>query len=157
MENDLVRIALLFDEANGRREVVLAESGIEADTFIVHSIPAFTYGLGWKDCIRLLDKDRGAYEITERGGQLVVRLYVDGSLDRPVIQHLTDELVGLGGSFEVAKNAAQASGMSLLLIALSAKHGFANVERLMGPCEAAGYQWEYGNVYDVEGNPLNWW
>jgi len=157
MENDLVRIALLFDEANGRREVVLATPGIEADTFIIHSIPAFTYGLGWKDCIRLLDKERGAYEVTERGGQLVVRLYVDGSLDRPDIQQLIDAVVALGGSFEVAKNDAQASGMSLLLIALSAERGFAEIERLMKPCEAAGYQWEYGNVYDAEGNPLNWW
>lgn len=157
MENDLVRIALLFDEANGRREAVLAKPGIEADIFIIHSIPAFTYGLGWKDCIRLLDKERGAYEVTERGGQLVVRLYVDGSLDRPDIQQLIDAVVALGGSFEVAKNAAQASGMSLLLIALSAERGFAEIERLMKPCEAAGYQWEYGNVYDAEGNPLNWW
>lgn len=157
MKNNLVRVALLMDKAGGRRETVLAEAGGEPDTFVVHSIPAFTYGLGLKDTIRLLDRESGNYEIIERGKQIVVRLYVNGSLEQPPVKTLIDTVVSLGGEFEVGKNAMSPGGKSLLLIALDLAIGFEKIEALMQPLAGAGHQWEYGNIYDATGNPLNWW
>ena len=121
MEAQFVRIPLLFDRTSGRREVVLAEPAAEAGTFIVRSIPAFTYGVALHDRIRLLDPDSGAYEVVERGMQVVLRLYVDGDLSRPAIQHLIDAVVAAGGVFEIGKNAERENGKSLLLMAFSAQ------------------------------------
>lgn len=157
IENALVRLPLLFDQANGRREFVLAEPGGAANIFIVRSIPAFTYGLGLNDCVRLLDQESGAYEVTKRGGQIVVRLYVDGSLDHPLIACLVDEVVKRGGLFEVARNTPRNGHKSLLLISLDVEAGFKAIESLMGEYETQEFQWEYGNVYDAAGKPLNWW
>lgn len=157
MKNDYVRLPLLIDKAGGRREVVLAEPSGDCDLFIVQSIPAFTYGVGLKDIIRLLDRESGRYEVVTRGKEVVVRLYVDGSLDKSEIKSLIDDVVSSGGCFEVGKNSDETNGKSLLLFALSVGLGFGKIESLFKPFGSGGYQWEYGNVYDEEGNPLNWW
>lgn len=151
------RLPLLIDNAGGRREVVLAEPWGEANVFIIQSIPAFTYGLGLKDTVRLLNPESGSYEVITRAKQIVVRLYVDGSLDKPEIKSIIDDVLDLGGCFEVGKNTDQADGKSLLLIALSLKVGFGKIEDLLRGFSGVGCQWEYGNVYDSDGNPLNWW
>jgi len=151
------RLPLLIDNAGGRCEVVLVEPCDEGDIFIIQSIPAFTYGLGLKDTIRLLNPESGSYEVVTRAKQIVVRLYVDGSLDKLEIKSLIDDVVDLGGCFEVGKNSDQVDGKSLLLIALNFKVGFGKIEDLLRPFSGLGYQWEYGNVYDTDGKPLNWW
>jgi hypothetical protein len=156
-QENYCRVPLLIDNAGGRREVVLAEPSGEDNEFIIQNIPAFTYGLGLKDTIRLLNSESGSYEVIKRARQIVVRLYVDGSLDKPEIKSLIDDVVDLGGFFEVGKNTDQADGKSLLLMALSLNVGFGKIEELLKPFGGVGYQWEYGNVYDADGNPLNWW
>ena len=157
MKNNYVRLPLSIDKSGGRREVVLAEPDHKNGTFIVRSIPAFTYGLGPEDVIRVLDAASGGFEVLTRGGEVVVRMYVDGPLDSPAIKTLIDEVVSMGGSFEVGKNADAEGYKSLLLIALSVTIGFGKIEALFAPFNVPEYQWEYGNVYDAAGRPLNWW
>jgi len=155
--NNFVRLPLLIDKAGGRREVVLAVPSGDGNTFFVQSIPAFTYGLGLNDTIRLQDSVSGSYEVIARAKQVVIRLYADGGLDKPEIQSLIDDVVKFGGCFEVGKNTDKVGGKSLLLIALNLEVGFGKIEELLRPFGGSGYQWEYGNIYDAEGNPLNWW
>jgi hypothetical protein len=157
MREKFVRLPLLIDKSSGKREVILATPSGDSNTFTVESIPAFTYGVGLKDVIRLLDSASGTYEVVKYGKQIVVRLYVDGSLERPQIKTLIDDILSLGGHFEIGKNSDQTGGKSLLLIALDSELGFKRIEDLLKPFDTIGYQWEYGNVYDAEGNPLNWW
>lgn len=133
MKNNYVRLPLSIDKSGGRREVVLAEPDHKNGTFIVRSIPAFTYGLGPEDVIRVLDAASGGFEVLTRGGEVVVRMYVDGPLDSPAIKTLIDEVVSMGGSFEVGKNADAEGYKSLLLIALSVTIGFGKIEALFAP------------------------
>lgn len=46
-----------------------------------------------------------------------------------------------------------------LVFTIPVKSGFARIEAIFSEFAASreGVYWEYGNVYDGSGEPLNWW
>nr|WP_091661044.1 DUF4265 domain-containing protein [Massilia sp. PDC64] len=154
---DPARIALLIDEKTDRREVILAVATATEDVFIARSIPAFVYGLALDDHFRLLNPERGEFELVKRSRELTVRAYLRGVLDRPEVKDLIDELTQKGGRYEVARNSSDSTGTSLLLLSANVDIGFAALESLLSRLPPDACEWEYGNVYDRDGVPLNWW
>jgi len=156
MENkELVRLPFVIPNAGGKHEILLAQALPESELFRICSIPAFVYGVGLDDEVRLLEDE--TFDLVRRGGNVTVRLYIRGSLERPDIKELLDDIVALDGAYEVGRQAGEASATSLLLCSLPLSAGFSRIESLFKPFETGDDQWEYGNVYDAAGNPLNWW
>lgn len=158
MASDTTRIPLKVDIGGQiQREVLLAEpTGREAE-FRLASIPAFIDGIALGDTVKILDENSGQFRLVAHGGQVSIRLYLSGTLDRPVVTGLINELVKLNGTYEVGKNASKVAETSLLLLSVGVAVGFPRIEKLMAPfCGEVG-QWEYGNVYDSAGVPLGWW
>ncbi len=155
--NDLVRIALWIDETTTRRESILAEATATDGLYIARSIPAFVHGLALDDHFRLLDAERGSFRLVKRSGELAIRVFMRGPLDRFEVRHIIDGFTQQGGRYEVARNSVDQAGMSLLLLSANVDIGFATLESLLGQLPPDACEWEYGNVYDREGRPLDWW
>jgi hypothetical protein len=157
MEQGLVRLPLTAEGLSVGREVLLAEPITVNREYRIRSIPAFIYGVGLGDTVEIIDSKSGRFRVLVRGGQVTVRVFVNGSLDRPDVQSLVSAIVTEGGSYEVGKNDQAQGGTSLLLVSLDASIGFGKIEKLMTLVEGPDVQWEYGNVYDRDGSSLNWW
>jgi hypothetical protein len=152
-----VRVPLFIDEMTARREVILAEAAPLPNVFVAQSIPAFIYGLALGDHFCLINAEHGDFKLVKRSGQVTIRGYIEGTLDRPGVTKVIDETTEIGGTYETARNAVDGTGTSLLLLSLHVSHGFPKIESLLSNLPARGCNWEYGNVYDGEGSPLNWW
>ncbi|TFW33710.1 DUF4265 domain-containing protein [Massilia horti] len=156
-DEQLVRIPLKMGQAHVQREIVLAVPNESHDTFIVRSIPAFAYGVAYGDVIRVLDQASGDFEVLEHNGQVTVRVFVRGSLEKPEIRSLINDILGHKGLYEVGKASDDPDHLSLLLISLDVKIGFPEIEEILSSVKHAGHQWEYGNIYDENGRQLSWW
>jgi len=109
------------------------------------------------DTVRVVDKESGKFDVIARGGQVTIRVFVSGSLNRPDVSALIDSVVQAKGQYEIGKNDTDISGASLLLLSLDAQIGFPKIESLLRAVEGPDVKWEYGNVYASDGRPLNWW
>lgn len=157
MSKPLVRVPLEAKGLDIGREVVLAEPVPEESCYCLRSIPAFVYGLAVGDTVRIVDQASGKFDVLARGGQVTIRVFVTGSLNRPDVRALIDSVVQEKGQYEVGKNDTDIGGASLLLLSLDIKIGFPKIESLLHAVEGPDVQWEYGNVYDANGKPLKWW
>ncbi|MFT7773443.1 DUF4265 domain-containing protein [Roseateles sp.] len=157
MNKSLVRLPIKAEGLNIGREVILAEPLADADCFLVRSIPAFVYGLAAGDVVKILDRESGRFDVLVRGNQVTIRIFVDGGLDRPDVRSLIDQISEMGGCHEIARNDAGVNGASLLLVSVDVAIGFPKIESLLRIVEGPDVRWEYGNVYGVDGESLNWW
>jgi Domain of unknown function (DUF4265) len=153
----LIRLPIAVSGLSVKREVVIAAQGSRRGEYVIHSIPAFAYGLGRGDTIKMVDEETGTYRVLSRGGQITVRVFVNGTLTRPEVSSVVDEVLKLEGTYEVGKNATHEQQSSLLLLSLPSSAGFNRIEVLLNPARLPDCTWEYGNVYDPTGAPLNWW
>jgi hypothetical protein len=157
LSKPLVRVPLEAAGVSIGREVVLAEPGTEEGTYLLRSIPAFVYGVAAGDAIRILDPASGKFAVLARGGQITIRVFVTGGLERPDVKALIDEVVQAQGQYEIGRNDPRPDGASLLLVSLDSRVGFPKIERMLQTVVGPDVKWEYGNVYDSNGKPLNWW
>jgi hypothetical protein len=152
------RISLKIEGSNSiQRESLLAEPDGSVHRYFLRSIPAFIYGIALNDLIEVLDFDSGKFTVIQRGGQVTIRLYVEGTLDRDDVRAVIEAVTTANGVFEVAKNASTAGNTSMLLLSLDVALGFKRIESLLERVPEEGCSWEYGNIYDQGGNPLKWW
>lgn len=151
------RIGLKIEGLSVKREVVLAESALDAAVYFVRNIPAFVNGVAVGDKVKLLSVDTGEFVVLERSGFVTIRVFVSGSLDRSEVAEVIESVVSVGGVFEVGTNKSEAEGTSLLMVSMKVDIGFEKIESIMAPCATEGCVWEYGNVYDDNGAALNWW
>jgi hypothetical protein len=155
-ETGLVKIPIAINSNEVNRELLLAEKTFE-DTFILCSIPAFTYGFGLGDEIGLINAAEGKVKLVKRAGNVTIRLFKLGSLNNKLVNDFVEKLESQGGVYEVALTAETENARSLLLVSLPFTYGFRNIEKDMLIFEGDDYSWEYGNIYDDKGELLGWW
>ena len=151
---DEIPIAIDSNEAN--REFLLAKKN-ESGTYALKSIPAFAYGFGLDDELEILDAKLGTVKLVERGRNITIRLFKIGTLSVELVEDFVNKIHEKGGVYEIARNATAEKESSLLLVSFPLSYGFKNIEEDMSAFDESSYSWEYGNVYDDDGNPLNWW
>ena len=146
------QIQLRFSGKSGKPqfEPVDVES-LDGGAYLVLRTPGFVYGVAAGDEIELLEQ-RGTFMTLARGGNIAVRVFSETALGDKF-----DELAGemalqldarLDGRFDRSA-----------VFTISAAGGFGGIEVLLDEFIEAneGVVWDYGNVYDSEGEPLDWW
>ena len=89
-----------------------------------------------------------------RSGQISLRVFVEGPLDRPDVRALIDAVLAENGCYEVRKNSKHAS---LLLLSLHVDLGLDKIKSITRMVAGPHVQWEFGNVHDENGKYMNWW
>lgn len=112
--------------------------------------PMFVRGLAALDVVEINPESRGRFQLVKRGGNLCVRVFL--RQPNPALEEgLTGELEKLGGHLDIASERA-------LVYSIHFGIGFQTLEKLLDKALPRGEaRWLYGNVYDDEGQPLNWW
>ncbi|MDX1504119.1 MAG: DUF4265 domain-containing protein [Spongiibacter sp.] len=112
--------------------------------------PMFVRGVAARDIVKIVPESRGRFSLVERGGNLCVRVFLREP-DSALEEALTGELEKLGGHLDIASERA-------LVYSIHFGIGFQTLEKLLDTHLPKGSaRWLYGNVYDDEGQPLNWW
>ena len=112
--------------------------------------PLFVRGVAALDRIALNPESRGRFTVVERSGNLCLRVFLLEA-NTALEEQLTAEVEKLGGSVDVRNERA-------LVYSLYFGVGFLTIEKLFDKLIGRGEaKWLYGNVYDDQGEPLNWW
>jgi hypothetical protein len=112
--------------------------------------PAMVYDCAAGDRIQVA-KD-GSFEVLRHGGNLCLVLLPDAPPTDTDIGLLTTAFERLDGIVEVPVD------RRFIVITVPVSAGFPAIEKAVNDWIAdRGCPWEYGNVYDADGNPLNWW
>lgn len=145
-------LGLLIDFKDGkpRREPVHVRP-LGSGRFLLLQTPGFVYGVAAGDEIELLSSD-GAFQVLKHGGNVAVRV-----LSSEPIKDTGDQLAAqvqqrlngvLDGRIERG-----------LAFSIPFSVGFHAIEAIFEAFTAShpGAVWEYGNVYDEDNQPLDWW
>jgi len=154
MSAQLIRLPIAALAGRMKREVILAEVTQQDSEYAIRSIPAFAYDVALDDLVRIVDPDTGRFETISRSGQVSIRVFIEGTLDRPDVRALIDVASSEHGRYEVGKDSKDAS---LLLLSLHINLGLDKIRSMMKIVAGPGVEWEFGNIYDENGNFVNWW
>lgn len=121
----------------------------ELEFRLLHS-PLLVSGTAGGDEIRMSRRRPGTFQVLQRSGQLALRVLAKMDLTE-LEQRLTPEVELLGGSLDLQTPRG-------LVYSLHVAIGFRAIEALFER-ELAGTEaiWQYGNVYDEQGEPQGWW
>lgn len=121
--------------------------------------PLYATQVARGDIVRVIDAERGAYELIKRGGYVCVQLYLDeDDADNEEATKRAAEVVNAC----IAPLGGQIDGMTKGLVSASVmvNAGFPAIEAAFDKAcvLCAGAQWQFANVYDpLTGAPLGWW
>lgn len=120
-----------------------------SEDYEIHGSPALAYGFAAGDRIRLADD--GTFEVVARGGNLCLRLYPATPPSDSRITELTATFAELDGIVE------SPADRRFVVITVPVTAGFPAVEGAIGRwATEEGCVWEFGNVYDDNGEVLDW-
>lgn len=123
---------------------------VEPGIYDVLGSPGLAGGCAAGDRIRLADD--GSFEVLRHGGNLCLVLYPSSPPTDDEVALLVAAFQHLGGLVEVAPE------RRFLVITVPVTAGFGPVEDAVNAWTAPRRcPWEYGNVYDDDGEPLGWW
>ncbi|MBL1075818.1 DUF4265 domain-containing protein [Nocardia sp. 2] len=130
---------------------VLPAKLLEHNDYEILGSPALTYDFAAGDHLRVFDD--GRFEVLRRGGNLCLRAYPKSSPPSDVgIRTLTAAFDRLGGVVEMP------SDRRFIVITVPVTAGFVAIQdAIEGWATEHGCVWGYGNVYDEDDNPLDWW
>lgn len=157
MERDHVRIAVSDAGKPGSERVPARKVG-DNEWQLLRS-PLYATEVASGDTVKIVDDERGAFEIVKRGGNVCVQLYLGESEadDADATLALAD---AIGPDIEAIGGRIDAYTPGLIVFTVPVDAGFPAIE---GICAAAvdrspGGQWQYSNVYDpATGIALGWW
>lgn len=120
-------------------------------TFEILYSPGFVEGVAAGDIIRVTNAKTGTFEVVRRGGNLAVKVFREPEI-RSVLAWLEPRFAELSARIDGHIERA-------FVLTIPVRTGFTAVEAAMSAASAefSGLEWYYGNVYDEEGRPLNWW
>jgi Domain of unknown function (DUF4265) len=148
--HDLATIRLLAD-LNQTGEPVheeLPARPLRTGAWQLLSTPGLVLGVAADDVVQI--GDDGRFEVLERGGNVAVQLYTEQP--QPELEKLLDEVEEKGGWLD----GYDAGRLAVLTFPVST--GFEAIEGIVGGyARRHGEEWYYGNVYDDQDQPLNWW
>ncbi|XOV78272.1 MAG: DUF4265 domain-containing protein [Aestuariibacter sp.] len=124
---------------------------IATDVYRILYSPGFVEDIAAGDVIRVTDKKKGTFEVVEYGGNVSVKIS-DVEIIIEKLQILDEILSHVG-----ARRDGNLKHVAVWTIPV--KSGFQNIEAAIAKaCELLKEPtWWYGNVYDSQGSPLNWW
>ncbi|QQD18236.1 DUF4265 domain-containing protein [Spongiibacter nanhainus] len=131
-------------------EQVLACPAEAAGHYRLLKSPVFVRNVAAGDEIKISDEARGRFSVITRSGNLCIRVFLREP-NEALEQGLTGDIEKLGGDLDVRSERA-------LVYSLHFGVGFQSIEKLLEKHVKTGEaRWLYGNVYDDQGEPLNWW
>ncbi|GAA5192248.1 hypothetical protein GCM10023322_51450 [Rugosimonospora acidiphila] len=149
---DPSHVRLLAGNASSGRPVYEAVPAlpVEPGVYDVLGTPGLAAGCAAGDRIRV--GDDGKFEVLRRGGNLCLLLY-------PSPPPADDEVAVLVAAFQRLDGLVELPPhRRFVVITVPVTAGFEAVEDAVNGWTAArGCPWEYGNVYDDDGEALGWW
>ena len=125
---------------------------IGAGRYRLQGSPALLAGLASGDEI---ERENEEFWLLKRGGNVCAQI-VTRRCDDAVRAHASRLLKAIGGWLD---GKMELDGKCVLVCTLPVMASFPVIERTLDEiarnCRAHG--WMYGNVYDEDGEPLNWW
>ncbi|MER6121784.1 DUF4265 domain-containing protein [Streptomyces sp. NPDC001795] len=142
-----LRLKVESDDGATADEVVAA-SRLSGTRYLVRLSPGFYRGIAAGDEIEYDETAKSAKVVT-RGGNIAIQVFHEG-ISAEVIESFKASAAGLGARVDGELE-------SLVVLTFPANIGFRAIESLMATLPERGIEWEYGNVYDQNGEPLGWW
>ena len=143
-------INLIVEGSEGGTQPVEVES-ISPNVYRILYSPGFVEDVAAGDVIRVTNEEAGAFEVIEYGGNVSVKI----SDTSPIIERLP-EIDG----FLSKVNARRDGNLEYVAVwTIPVESGFEAIEVAVAKaCELLEEPaWWYGNVYDSQNNPINWW
>jgi hypothetical protein len=112
--------------------------------------PVLTTGFAAGDRLRVADD--GTFEVVHRGGNLCLVLFPASPPETTDFLRLTTAFEGLGGLAEMPPDGR------FVVITVPLAAGFGPVEKALTTwIDDRDCPWGYGNVFDDDDQPLDWW
>ena len=124
---------------------------ISTGVYLILYSPGFVEDIAAGDIIQLTDEENGTFEVIEYGGNVSVKISdSENIIDK--LQSLDEILSHVG-----ARRDGNLEHIAVWTIPV--KIGFQKIEvAVTKACDLLNEPtWWYGNVYDSQDNPLNWW
>ena len=143
-------IDLHIEGTEDRTQPVEVES-VSPDVYQILYSPGFVEDIAAGDVIRVTDETKGTFEVIKFGGNVSVKIAdVESIIEK--LQSIDDFL-----SSVAARRDGNLEHVAVWTIPV--KSGFKNIEAAIAKACSLLKEptWWYGNVYDAQDNPLNWW
>lgn len=124
---------------------------VEGNDYVVLATPGLANGCAAGDRVRV--DESGAFVVVERGPNVAVHLYPSDEI------HEAD-LVELRSAFRALSAVVEwPAQRKFVVVTVPVDAGFAAIEAIVSDWIAVhpNVEWNYGNVYDDDGQPLGWW
>ena len=143
-------INLIVEGSEGRTQPVEVEL-ISPNVYRILFSPGFVEDIAAGDVIRVTDKEKGEFEVIEYGGNVSVKISDSSSI--------IEKLPEIDNIFTKIGARRDGNLQYVAVWTIPVKSGFKNIEASVAKaCELLeDPDWWYGNVYDSENNPINWW
>ncbi|MGY5060424.1 DUF4265 domain-containing protein [Streptomyces sp. 900105755] len=116
--------------------------------YLVCLSPGFFRGIAAGDVIAYDERNKSA-QVVERGGNVAVQVFYAG-IPGDTVESLKRNAMDIGGRVDGELD-------SLVVLTFPVRVGFPAIESILAGLPSDGVEWEYGNVFDEQGEPLAWW
>ncbi|MYQ43802.1 DUF4265 domain-containing protein [Streptomyces sp. SID4985] len=127
---------------------VVAVTPVDDGHYLVRLSPGFCRGIAAGDVIAYDERNKSA-RVVERGGNIAVQVF-HARVPADVIESFKGNAATIGGRVDGELE-------SLVVLTFPVRVGFPSIESLLATLPEDGVEWEYGNVFDEQGEPLTWW
>ena len=150
MEHDHVGLFEPSNDGDAPASELVPASRVEANDWLIRGTPGLVNGCAAGDLVRV--QPDGSFSVIERGGNVAAHVYSSVALPEADLEQLRVALSALGGSVEWPATRRFA------VVTVPATAGFPAIEAALASWARARHvEWYFGNVYDPDGFPLNWW
>ncbi|MFF4121864.1 DUF4265 domain-containing protein [Streptomyces sp. NPDC001714] len=145
----LIGLPLRVESQDGAAaDEMVAATRLAETRYLVRLSPGFYRGIAAGDEVEYDQITKSATVIT-RGGNVAIQVFHEG-IPGEVIDSFKKRVAGIGGRVDGELD-------SLVVLTFPVGIGFPAIESIMAALPERGIEWEYGNVYDQNGEPLGWW